>query len=176
MRGRMEPMFLFTPSFFAYGPPLLPFKRNFVHGQFHQVDAAPCSAPSFRTPEDRELYWRRILALIPDYDRQPTAAFAAATDVDQLACVSAIAVEHRITQGFPKREFNESSFSANTARCCDQSHKPIHQREICRFALAPSVHLQRCIREAKFGEHRLQRFETANQISLQHLSGVILRA
>jgi len=140
------------------------FKRNFVHGQFHQVDAAPVfGAEVFERQRIGNFIGVESLPLIPDYDRQPTAAFAAATDVDQLACVSAIAVEHRITQGFPKREFNELFLSANTARCYDQSYKPIHQRrDLADLALHPGVHLQRCIREAKFGEHRLQRFETAN--------------
>ena len=63
-------------------------------------------------------------SLILDDDGK--SAVTAATDVNQLACVSAIAVEHRITQGFPKREFNELFLSANAARCHDQFHKPIH--------------------------------------------------
>ena len=156
---------LFTPQFLPHMDlRSSAFKGNFVHGQFHQVDAAPVFGTEvFERQRIGNFIGVESLPLIPDYDRQSTAAFAAATDVDQLACVSAIAVEHRITQGFPKREFNELFLSANTARCYDQSYKLIHQRrDLADLALHPGVHLQRCIREAKFGEHRLQRFETAN--------------
>jgi len=68
------------------------------------------------------------VSLIPDRDEHSLAVLAAATDVNQLASVQAIAVEHRVTQGFPKREFNELLFSANTARCRDQAHEPVNQR------------------------------------------------
>jgi hypothetical protein len=55
------------------------------------------------------------LPLISDDDEHSLAAFAAATDVNQLASVQAIAVDDRVTQGFPKGEFNELLLSENTA-------------------------------------------------------------
>jgi len=45
--------------------------------------------------------------LISDDDEHSVAAFAAAADVNQLAGVQSIAVEHRVTQGFAKGEFDE---------------------------------------------------------------------
>jgi hypothetical protein len=55
------------------------------------------------------------LPLISHDDEHSLAAFAAATDVNQLASVQAIAVDDRVTQGFPKGEFNELLLSENTA-------------------------------------------------------------
>jgi hypothetical protein len=46
-------------------------------------------------------------SLISDDDEHSLGAFAAATDVNQLAGIHAIAVEHRVTHSFPKGEFNE---------------------------------------------------------------------
>jgi len=118
-------------------------KRNFVHGQFHQVDAAPV----FGT---QVLEGQRVgnpigvesITLISYDDEHSVAAFAAATDVNELASVQAIAMEHRVTQGFPKREFNELFLSANTARCRDQIHQPVHQRRnLADLAPHPGAHL-----------------------------------
>jgi len=103
------------------------FKGDFVHGQFHQVDAAPVFGTEvFDRQRIRNLIEVESWSLIPDYDGQSSTTFTAATDVNQLAWVYAIAVDHRITQGFPEREFNELFLSVNTARGHDQSHKPIH--------------------------------------------------
>jgi len=61
------------------------FKRNFVHGQFHQMDAAPMFGPKvFERQGIGYLIGIESLPLIPD-DRQSTAAVAAAPDVNQLA-------------------------------------------------------------------------------------------
>jgi hypothetical protein len=46
------------------------------------------------------------VSLIPDHDEHSLVPFAAATDVHQFAGIQAIAVDHRVTQGFPKREFD----------------------------------------------------------------------
>ena len=103
------------------------FERNFVHSAFHQMDAAPMFGPEvFERQGIGYVIGIKSLPLIRDENGQSTAAVAAATYVNQLASLQAIAVEHRITQGFPKRKFNEFLFSANTARCHDQSHKPLH--------------------------------------------------
>jgi len=93
------------------------FKKNFVHGQFHQVDAAPVFGTEvFERQRIGNLIGVKSWSLIPDHDGHSSAAFAEAMDVNQFACVSAIAVEHRITQGFPKREFHELFLPANTVR------------------------------------------------------------
>ena len=68
------------------------------------------------------------MSLISDDDEHSAAAFAAAADVNQLAGVQSIAVEHRVTQGFAKGEFDELLDSQNTARHSNQSHEPVHQR------------------------------------------------
>jgi hypothetical protein len=79
-------------------------------------------------------------------------------------------MEYRVTQGFPKSEFNQLFLSANTARCRDQVHQPVHQRRnLADLALHPGMHLQGFIRERKFREPRLQRFETANPNHCCHL-------
>ncbi len=68
------------------------------------------------------------ISLISDDDEHSLAAFAAATDVNQLAGVQTIAVEHRVTHRFSKREFNELLLSANATGSSDQTHEPVHQR------------------------------------------------
>jgi hypothetical protein len=91
------------------------------------MDAAPVFGPEvFERQGIGYLVGIESLSLIPDDDGQSTAADAAATDMNQLAGVQAIAVEHRVSQGFPKREFNALLLSANAARCHDQAHKPLH--------------------------------------------------
>ena len=65
------------------------------------------------------------ISLISDDEEHSLAAFAAATNVNQLAGVQAIAVEHRVTQGFPKGEFNELLLSQNTARSSYEAHEPV---------------------------------------------------
>jgi hypothetical protein len=66
------------------------------------------------------------ITLISDDDAHSLAAFAAATKVNQLACVRAIAVEHSVIQGFPKGKFNELLRSQNTAGCSDQAGEPVN--------------------------------------------------
>jgi len=66
------------------------------------------------------------ISLISDDDEHSLAAFAAATNVNQLARVQAIAVEHRVTQGFPKGEFNELLLSRNTAGASYQAREPVN--------------------------------------------------
>jgi hypothetical protein len=66
------------------------------------------------------------ISLISDDDEHSLAAFAAATNVNQLAYVQAIAVEHRVTQGFPKGEFNELLLSQNTAGASYQAREPVN--------------------------------------------------
>ena len=72
------------------------------------------------------LIWVESLSLISDDDEHSLAACAAATDVNQLASIQAIAVEYRVTQGFPKGEFNEFLLPENTAGSGDQAHQPVH--------------------------------------------------
>jgi hypothetical protein len=66
--------------------------------------------------------------LISDDDEHSLGAFTAATDMNQLASIHAIAVEQRVTHGFPKREFNELLLSANATGSSDQTHEPVHTR------------------------------------------------
>jgi hypothetical protein len=68
------------------------------------------------------------MPLISDNDEHSPGAFAAATDVNQLASIHAIAVKHRVTHGFPKREFNELLLSGNATGSSDETHEPVHER------------------------------------------------
>jgi hypothetical protein len=77
----------------AYVPLSPRVQNNLSMASFIKWMPRPCA--------DRVADWDRIL--VPDRDDHgPIAAFAAATEVNQLAGVQAIAVEHRVTQGFPK--------------------------------------------------------------------------
>jgi hypothetical protein len=91
------------------------------------VDAAPVFGTEvFERQRIGNLKGVESVSLISDDDEHAVAALATTTDANQLAGVQAIAVEHGVTQGFPKGEFNELLLSANTARCHDQAHKPLH--------------------------------------------------
>jgi len=67
------------------------------------------------------------VSLISD-DEHSLGGFAAAMNMNQLAGIHTIAVEHRVTHGFSKREFNELLLSANATGSSDQTHEPVHQR------------------------------------------------
>jgi len=91
------------------------------------VDAAPVFGTEvFVRQRIGNLMGVESMSVISDDDEHAFAGFATTTDVNQLAGVQTIAVEHGVTQGFPKREFNELLLSGNTARCHDQAHKPFH--------------------------------------------------
>ena len=63
------------------------FKRNFVHGQFHQVDPAPVFGTEiFERQRIGNLIGIESLSLISDDDEH--GAFAAATDMNQLARIA----------------------------------------------------------------------------------------
>jgi hypothetical protein len=105
------------------------FKRNFVHSQFHQVDAAPVfGIQVFDSQRIRNIIGVESISLIPDDDEHSLGAFAAATDMNQLASIHAIAVEYRVSYGFSKSEFNELLLSGNASRSGDQTYEPVHKR------------------------------------------------
>jgi hypothetical protein len=88
----------------------------------------PCSDSRFSTASGfGHLIGVESLPLVRDDDGHSLAPFAAAMDVNQRASLQAIAVEHRVAQGIPKREF-DIFLSADTARRRDKAHKPFHQR------------------------------------------------
>src|SRR5712692_957769 len=102
------------------------------------------------------------MSLVSDDNEHSVAAFAAAANVNQLAGVQSVAVNHSVTQSFPKREFNKLLLAADTVRRCDQVHKPVHQwGDQGNLAPHPRVYIQRSTSETGFVEHRLQRFEAA---------------
>ena len=68
------------------------------------------------------------MSLISDDDEHSLGGFAAATDMNQLSSVHAIAMEHGVTHGFPKREFNELLLSGNATGSSDETHEPVHER------------------------------------------------
>src|SRR5260370_6101323 len=103
------------------------------------------------------------MSLVSDDNEHSVAAFAAAADVNQLAGVQSIAVNHSVTQSFPKREFNKLLLAADTVRRCDQVHKPVHQRgDQGNLAPHTRVHIQGSTSETGCAEHCLQRFEASN--------------
>src|SRR5260370_12566337 len=117
------------------------------------------------------------MSLVSDDNEHSVAAFAAAADVNQLAGVQSIAVNHSVTQSFPKREFNKLLLAADTVRRCDQVHKPVHQRgDQGNLAPHPRVRIQGSTSETGFAEHRLQRFEATNPNHFRNLlSGLTIR-
>jgi hypothetical protein len=63
-----------------------------------------------------------------DDDEHSLGAFAAATDMNQLASNYVIAVEYRVSDSFPKGEFYELLLSANATGASDQTHEPVRKR------------------------------------------------
>ena len=93
------------------------FKGNLVHSQLHEVDATPVfGIEVFNRQRIRNIIGVESMSLISDDNEHSVAAFAAAADVNQLAAVQSIAVEHRVTQRFAKGEFDELLVSQDTAR------------------------------------------------------------
>src|SRR5712692_5214696 len=110
------------------------------------------------------------MSLVSDDNEHSVAAFAAAANVNQLAGVQSVAVNHSVTQSFPKREFNKLLLAADTVRRCDQVHKPVHQRgDQGNLASHPRVHIQGSTSETGFAEHRLQRLEATNPNHFRNL-------
>jgi len=60
-----------------------------------------------------------------DYEHSHVAA---ATDMNQFAKFQAIAVDYRVTHGFPKCKFNEPLLAVNAMGLSDQAHKPVRKR------------------------------------------------
>jgi len=105
------------------------FKGNLVHSQLHEVDATPVfGIEVFNRQRIRNIIGVESMSLISDDDEHSLSAFTAATDMNQLASIHAIAVEHRVTHGFPKREFNELLLSTNATGSSDQTHEPVHKQ------------------------------------------------
>src|SRR5712664_4520840 len=112
--------------FLVHAPVSSAFKRNVVHGKLHQMDTAPVLGTEvFERQRIGNLIGIESISLISDDHEHSLAAFAAAADVNQPASVQAIAVDHRVTQGFPKREFNELLISEDTVGSSDQAHQPV---------------------------------------------------
>src|SRR5690242_949176 len=92
------------------------FERNFVHGEFHQMDAAPVfGGQIFERQRIGNVSRVKSLALISDDNKDPLATVATAAGMNQLPAIQAIAVEHRVTQCFPKGEFDVLLLSADAA-------------------------------------------------------------
>jgi hypothetical protein len=117
-------------------------ERNTVHGIFHQIEAAPVFGTKvFESQRIGNRIGFESKSLIPDDDGHSLATFAAAADVNQLARVRAIAVEHRVAQSLPKSEFNGLLLSENTPGSNYQAHEPIHKRcDQTDLASHPGVH------------------------------------
>src|SRR5258708_24687330 len=109
------------------------------------MDAAPVFGTQvFDRQRIRNTIRIESMSLISDDDEHSLGAFAAAPDMNQLASVHAIAVEYRVTHGFPKGEFNELLLSANATGFGDQAYEPVHERgDQADVAAQPGVHFQR---------------------------------
>jgi|SRR5580704_3876984 hypothetical protein len=127
------------------------------------MDAAPVlGSEVFKRERIGKVIDVESVSLISNDDTYSLVTFAITTDVNQLAGVRAVAVQHRVANRFSDREFNEVFLSTNAATANDQAHEPIHQRrDQADFTADPGVHLQGSP-SSRFLEHRLQRLETAN--------------
>jgi hypothetical protein len=105
------------------------FERDFVHGNFHQMDPTPAFRAEILNRQGIG-YLMRIesSSLIRNDNEDFPAGFATAMNVNRLASLQAIAVEHRVAQCLRQRELDEMLLAANTMRRCGQVHKPVHQR------------------------------------------------
>jgi len=93
------------------------------------VDAAPVfSSQVLDCQRIRNLLGVKSMPLISHDDEHSLDAVAASTDMNQLANIHPIAVQYRVTYGFPKSEFNELFLSANAAGTSDQAHEPVRER------------------------------------------------
>jgi hypothetical protein len=91
------------------------------------VDAAPVfGGQIFERQRIGNLSRVKSLALISDDNKDPLATVATAADMNQLPALQAIAMQHGVTQCFPKRKFNELLFLVNAMRRSDQAHEPVH--------------------------------------------------
>src|SRR5215471_149470 len=91
-------------------------------------------------------------------------------DMNQLVDVQAIAVEHRVAEGFAKREFDVLLLSADAAGFRDKVHEPVHKgRDEARIAPYPGAHFERSASEPGFVPQRLQRLETPNANHVRNL-------
>src|SRR5258708_20464785 len=109
------------------------------------MDAAPVFGTQvFDRQRIRNTIRIESMSLISDDDEHSLGAFAAAPDMNQLASVHAIAVEYRVTHGFPKGEFNELLLSANATGFGDEAYEPVHERrDQPDVAAQPGLHFHR---------------------------------
>jgi hypothetical protein len=104
------------------------FERNFVHGNFHQMDPTPAFREEILIRQGIG-YLIRIesSSLIRNGKENFPTGFATAMNMNQLASLQAIAMEHRVAQCFSQRQLDELLLAADTMRRCDQVHKLVHQ-------------------------------------------------
>jgi hypothetical protein len=99
------------------------FEVNFIHQSFHQVDAT-----AMRRLELLYASWVRKLGaaksgtFVPDYNGHFLIGHAAAVDVNVLARVFVIAMNHAIRQGFSQGDFNINFVSSNTSAFVYKNH------------------------------------------------------
>ena len=117
------------PVFSACGPALLRVRKKLRPWHSPQMDPIP----AFRA----EILHRQGIgyliriessSLIRNDNEDFPAGFATAMNMNQLASLQAIAMEHRVAQCFPQSELEELLIAADTMRRCDQVHKPVDQR------------------------------------------------
>jgi len=93
----------------------------------------------------------KSIPLISDDDEHSLGVVRAAADMDELANIRAIAVQHRVTYGFSKSEFNELFPSANAAGTSDPVHEPVQERgDQTDLAAQPGVHPKRSTNDTTF--------------------------
>jgi hypothetical protein len=105
------------------------FERNFIHGKLHQMDPTPVFRAEILNRQGiGYLIGIESASLVRNDNEDFPAGFATAMNMNQLASLQAIAMEHRVAQCFPQRELDELLLAADTMRRYDQVHKPVHQR------------------------------------------------
>jgi hypothetical protein len=134
------------------------FKGDFVHRQLHQVDAAPVlSLEIFRSEGIKNCIRIKPSPLVPDDNGQSLSQLTSTANLNQLMCVHPIAVNDRVVDSFPKRQFDCGFLAGNAPRSFDQSHQAVHKRRDS-FGLTryPSVNFEQGTARMSPGKLRSQ--------------------
>jgi len=99
------------------------FEVDFIHQTFHQVDAAAMHRLELLCGGwVRELGAAKSRSFVPDHNGNFLIGHTAAVDVNLLARVFVIAMNHAICQGFSQGDFNVSFVSRKTSAFLYENH------------------------------------------------------
>jgi hypothetical protein len=99
------------------------FEVNLIHQSLHQVDAAAMRRLELLYASGvRKLGAAKSGAFVLDHNRHFLIGDTAAVDVNVLARVFVIAMNHAICQGFSQGDFNVNFVSSNTSAFLYENH------------------------------------------------------